>query len=152
MPFSMGENFHPKVKALCNNLYHAENIWLVMFLRTFGRRRPPIVAIKWWSRNPRKPLPSHSCCQAKFVVAWIEANVAQPKLPLPGICLTSFSSLVLPFFENVSLSSLVWPIWPHIRRFKPHYFILFWNVSLSSLVWPHLNLDSLICTWVNLCS
>jgi hypothetical protein len=41
MPFSMGENFHPEVEAPCNNLYHAENIWLVMFLRTFGRGRPP---------------------------------------------------------------------------------------------------------------
>jgi hypothetical protein len=37
----MGENFHPKVEAPCNNPYHAENIWLVMFLRTFGRGRPP---------------------------------------------------------------------------------------------------------------
>jgi hypothetical protein len=42
--FVMGENFHPKAEAPCNNPYHAENIWLVMFLRIFGRRRPPIVA------------------------------------------------------------------------------------------------------------
>jgi hypothetical protein len=36
----MGENFHPKAEAPYNNPYHAENIWLVMFLRTFGRGRP----------------------------------------------------------------------------------------------------------------
>jgi hypothetical protein len=28
----MGENFHPKAEALCNNPYHAKNLWLVMFL------------------------------------------------------------------------------------------------------------------------
>jgi hypothetical protein len=38
----MGENFHPEAKAPCNNPYHAANIWLVLFLRTFGRGRPPI--------------------------------------------------------------------------------------------------------------
>jgi hypothetical protein len=37
----MGENLHPKVEAPCNNPYHAENEWLVMFLRTFRRGRPP---------------------------------------------------------------------------------------------------------------
>jgi hypothetical protein len=36
----MGENFHPEAKAPCNNPYHAKNICLVMFLRTFGRGRP----------------------------------------------------------------------------------------------------------------
>jgi hypothetical protein len=41
----MGENFHPKAEAPCNNPYHSENIWLFMFLRTFGRRRPPTVAL-----------------------------------------------------------------------------------------------------------
>jgi hypothetical protein len=40
----MGENFHPEAEAPCNNLYHAENIWLRMFLRTFGRGKPPTVA------------------------------------------------------------------------------------------------------------
>jgi hypothetical protein len=38
--FAMGENFHPEAEGPCNNPYHAENIWLVMFLRTFGRGRP----------------------------------------------------------------------------------------------------------------
>jgi hypothetical protein len=32
---------HPKAEASCNSLYHTENIWLVTFLRTFGRGRPP---------------------------------------------------------------------------------------------------------------
>jgi hypothetical protein len=41
----MGENFHPKAEAPCNNPYHAENIWLVMFLRTFGRGRPPTLLV-----------------------------------------------------------------------------------------------------------
>jgi hypothetical protein len=41
--FAMRENFHPEVEAPCNNPYHTENIWLVMFLRTFGRGRPPTV-------------------------------------------------------------------------------------------------------------
>jgi hypothetical protein len=36
----MEENFHPEAEAPCNNPYHAENIWLVMFFRTFGRGRP----------------------------------------------------------------------------------------------------------------
>jgi hypothetical protein len=40
----MGENFHPEAEAPCNNSYYAGNIWLVMFLRTFGRGRPPTVA------------------------------------------------------------------------------------------------------------
>jgi hypothetical protein len=39
----MGENFHPKAKAPCNNLYHVENKWLIMFLRTFVRGRLPTV-------------------------------------------------------------------------------------------------------------
>jgi hypothetical protein len=33
----MGENFNPEAEAPCNNPYYAKNIWLVMFLRTFGR-------------------------------------------------------------------------------------------------------------------
>jgi hypothetical protein len=37
----MGENCHPEAEAPCNNPYHVENIWLVMFFRTFGRGRPP---------------------------------------------------------------------------------------------------------------
>jgi hypothetical protein len=41
---SHGENLHPKVEAPYNNSYHAENKWLVMFFRTFGRGRPPIVS------------------------------------------------------------------------------------------------------------
>jgi hypothetical protein len=36
----MGENFHPEAEAPCNNPYYVENIWLVMFLRTFGRGMP----------------------------------------------------------------------------------------------------------------
>jgi hypothetical protein len=40
----MGENFHPEAEAPCNNSYYAGNIWLVMFLRIFGRGRPPTVA------------------------------------------------------------------------------------------------------------
>jgi hypothetical protein len=38
--FIMGKDFHPKDEALYNNSCHSENIWLVMFLRTFGRGRP----------------------------------------------------------------------------------------------------------------
>jgi hypothetical protein len=61
----MGENFHLEVEAPYNNAYHAENIWLVMFLRTFGRRRPPTVAPrsinlfhcnKFKLRRERRPL------------------------------------------------------------------------------------------------
>jgi hypothetical protein len=40
----MGENLHPEAESPCNNPYHAKNKWLVMFLRTFGRGRPPTVA------------------------------------------------------------------------------------------------------------
>jgi hypothetical protein len=39
-----GKNFHPEAEAPCNNLYHVENKWLIMFLRTFGRVTPPTVA------------------------------------------------------------------------------------------------------------
>jgi hypothetical protein len=42
----MGENFQPEAEAPCNNPYHAENIWLVMFLRTFERGRPPTSKIR----------------------------------------------------------------------------------------------------------
>jgi hypothetical protein len=37
----MRENLHPKVEFSCNSLCHTKNIWLVTFLRTFGRGRPP---------------------------------------------------------------------------------------------------------------
>jgi hypothetical protein len=40
-------NLHPEAEAPCNNSCHTENIRSVMFLRTFGGRRPPLVA----SRN-----------------------------------------------------------------------------------------------------
>jgi hypothetical protein len=30
-----------QTEAPCNNQYYAGNKWLVMFLRTFGRGRPP---------------------------------------------------------------------------------------------------------------
>jgi hypothetical protein len=40
----MGENFHPEAKGPYNNSYYAGNIWLVMFLRTFGRGEHPTVA------------------------------------------------------------------------------------------------------------
>jgi hypothetical protein len=36
----MGKNLHPEAEAPCNNLYHAENKWLIMFFRIFGRVRP----------------------------------------------------------------------------------------------------------------
>ena len=39
----MGENLHPETEAPCRNSCYAKSIWLVMFLRTFGRR-PPTVA------------------------------------------------------------------------------------------------------------
>jgi hypothetical protein len=32
-------------EAPCNNQYYAERKWLVMFLRTSGRGRPPIVMV-----------------------------------------------------------------------------------------------------------
>jgi hypothetical protein len=41
----MGENFHPEAEGPYNNSYYAGNIWLVMFLRTFRRKRPPTVAL-----------------------------------------------------------------------------------------------------------
>jgi hypothetical protein len=37
----MGENLRLEAEAPYNNPYHAENKWLVMFLRTFRRGRPP---------------------------------------------------------------------------------------------------------------
>jgi hypothetical protein len=40
----MGRNFHPESEAPFNSLYHAENKWLIKFLRTFERGRPPTVA------------------------------------------------------------------------------------------------------------
>jgi hypothetical protein len=61
----MGENFHPEAEAPCKNPYHAENIWLVMILRTFERGRPPTIApcsvnlflcIKFKLRRERRPL------------------------------------------------------------------------------------------------
>jgi hypothetical protein len=42
--FHQKENLHPKTEASCNNLCYTENIWLVTFLRTFGKGRPPTVA------------------------------------------------------------------------------------------------------------
>jgi hypothetical protein len=63
--FAIGENFHPEAEAPCNNPYHAENIWLVMFLRNFERGRPPTVAPrsinlflcnKFKLRRERRPL------------------------------------------------------------------------------------------------
>jgi hypothetical protein len=44
MPSLWGKNFHSHDEAPCNNLYHTGNKWLIMFLRTFGRGRPPKVA------------------------------------------------------------------------------------------------------------
>jgi hypothetical protein len=41
----MREDLHPKAETPCNNSCHTENIWLVTFLRTFGRGRPPTVAL-----------------------------------------------------------------------------------------------------------
>jgi hypothetical protein len=35
------KRFHPKAEASCSSQCHTENIWLVTFLRTFGRGRPP---------------------------------------------------------------------------------------------------------------
>jgi hypothetical protein len=61
----MERNFHPESEAPCNNLYHAENKWLIKFLRTFGRGRPPTVAPrninlflcnKFRLRHERRPL------------------------------------------------------------------------------------------------
>jgi hypothetical protein len=39
--FALGENFHPEAEAPCNNPCYAESRWLVIFLRTFERGRPP---------------------------------------------------------------------------------------------------------------
>jgi hypothetical protein len=44
MPLLWGKDFHPEAEAPCNDIYHAENKWLIMFFRTFRRGRPPIVA------------------------------------------------------------------------------------------------------------
>jgi hypothetical protein len=37
----MGENLHPEAKAPCNNPYHAENKWLVMFFEDLQKRKAP---------------------------------------------------------------------------------------------------------------
>jgi hypothetical protein len=37
----MGKDFHPEDEAPYNSLYYAESKWLIMFLRTFKRGRPP---------------------------------------------------------------------------------------------------------------
>jgi hypothetical protein len=64
MPLSR-EILHLEAEAPCNNSYHAENKWLVLFLRTFGRGRPPTVAPlsinlllcnKFRLRRERRPL------------------------------------------------------------------------------------------------
>jgi hypothetical protein len=63
--FHQKENLHPKVEASCNSLCYTENIWLVTFLRTFGKGRPPTVAPrsvnlflcnKFRLRRERRPL------------------------------------------------------------------------------------------------
>jgi phosphatidylinositol kinase/protein kinase (PI-3 family) len=38
--FHQKENLHPKAEASCNSLCYTKNIWLVTFLRTFGKGRP----------------------------------------------------------------------------------------------------------------
>jgi hypothetical protein len=35
------EDLYSEAEASCNNLCHVEDVWLVMFLRTFGGGRPP---------------------------------------------------------------------------------------------------------------
>jgi hypothetical protein len=42
--FHQKENLHPKAKASCKSLCYTGNIWLVTFLRTFRKGRPPTVA------------------------------------------------------------------------------------------------------------
>jgi hypothetical protein len=37
----MGKNFLPESEAPCDNLCHAENKWLIKFLRTFERGKAP---------------------------------------------------------------------------------------------------------------
>jgi hypothetical protein len=80
----MGENFHSDAEAPCNNSYHAENIWLVMFLRTFGRVRPPTVAHrsiilflcnKFKLRHERRPLAE---CPKKHLPFARIANHSEP--------------------------------------------------------------------------
>jgi hypothetical protein len=41
----MKEDLHPEAKSPCNNTCYTENIWSITFLRTFGGRRPPTVAL-----------------------------------------------------------------------------------------------------------
>jgi hypothetical protein len=50
----MERNFYPESKAPCNNLYHAENKWLIKFLRTFGKGRPPTSMISSYTLRMRK--------------------------------------------------------------------------------------------------
>jgi hypothetical protein len=67
----MWENFHPKAEAPFNNPYHAKNLWLVMFFRTFGRGRPPTV-----------PYPMHSmggCSTKRWLICM---SVCEDPLPL----------------------------------------------------------------------
>jgi hypothetical protein len=51
----MGGNIHPEAEAPCNNPYHGENKWLVMFLWTFGRERPPTLSIAQWTFGRGRP-------------------------------------------------------------------------------------------------
>jgi hypothetical protein len=64
--FHQKENLHPKVEASCNSLCYTENIWLITFLRTFGKGRLRTVAPrsinlflcnKFRLRCERRPLP-----------------------------------------------------------------------------------------------
>jgi hypothetical protein len=54
----MRKDLYAEAKASYNNPY-TKNIWLVMFLRTFGRERPPTVAPHSiaFSRRSKKDLP-----------------------------------------------------------------------------------------------
>jgi hypothetical protein len=40
------KDLYSEVEASCNNLGHAEDIWLVMFLKTFGGESSPTIALK----------------------------------------------------------------------------------------------------------
>jgi hypothetical protein len=61
----MGEKLHPEAEAPYSNSCYTKSRWLVMFLRIFGRGRPPTVALhsinlflcnKFRLRRERRPL------------------------------------------------------------------------------------------------
>jgi hypothetical protein len=64
----MGGNFHPKAEAPCNNLYHAKNIWLVMFLSTLRRERPPTGGERFFQEQITQHFRQHGMRRGDFIL------------------------------------------------------------------------------------